>query len=108
MKILEITNVDFSLRHFLLPLMRGMRARGHEVVGVCADGPLLAGVRAEGFRVETVPMMRSLSPLGNVRAWLALRRLIRAEAPDLIHAHAPISGFLARQIGSSAGFSAVP
>ena len=23
MKIIEITNVDFSLRHFLLPLMRG-------------------------------------------------------------------------------------
>ena len=28
MKILEVINVDFSLRHFLLPLMRGhARAR---------------------------------------------------------------------------------
>ena len=52
MKIIEITNVDFSLRHFLLPLMRGVRARGHEVVGVCAEGPLLDAVRAEGFRVD--------------------------------------------------------
>ena len=26
-----------------------MRARGHEVIGVCADGPLLAKPRAEGF-----------------------------------------------------------
>ena len=25
MKVLEIINVDFSLRHFLLPLMRGIR-----------------------------------------------------------------------------------
>jgi hypothetical protein len=40
-KVLEVTNVDFSLRHFLLPLMRGLRARGHEVVGACAEGPLL-------------------------------------------------------------------
>ena len=40
-EILEIINVDFSLHHFLLPLMRGMRARGHDVVGACADGPLL-------------------------------------------------------------------
>ena len=32
MKIAEVTNVDFSLRHFLLPLMRGARDRGHEVV----------------------------------------------------------------------------
>ena len=55
MKIVELTNVDFSLRHFLLPLMRGIRARGHEVVGVCAEGPLLTQVRAEGFRVRVVP-----------------------------------------------------
>ena len=103
MKILEITNVDFSLRQFVLPLMRGMRDRGHEVVGVCADGPLLAVVRAEGFRVETVPLVRRLAPWANLRAWLALRRLIRAEAPDIIHAHAPISGFLARLAGWSLG-----
>ena len=38
LKVIEVTNVDFSLRHFLLPLMRAIRARGHEVVGVCAEG----------------------------------------------------------------------
>ena len=36
LKVIEITNVDFSLAQFLLPLMRAMRARGHEVIGVCA------------------------------------------------------------------------
>ncbi|NVN13650.1 glycosyltransferase family 1 protein, partial [Nguyenibacter vanlangensis] len=72
MKVLEVTNVDFSLRHFLLPLMRGLRAAGHEVVGVCADGPLLADVRGEGFRVETVPMARSFSPVAQARALGAL------------------------------------
>ncbi len=96
MKVLEITNVDFSLKHFLLPLMRGLRSRGHEVVGVSADGPLLDEVRAEGFRIVTVPMARSLSPLAQGRAFLALLRLIRAERPDLVHAHMPISGVLAR------------
>jgi glycosyltransferase involved in cell wall biosynthesis len=95
-KILEVTNVDFSLRHFLLPLMRALRERGHEVVGVCADGPLLAIPRAEGFRVEALPMARSLSPVAQLRAFGALLRLIRAERPDLVHAHMPISGLLAR------------
>ena len=45
MRIIEVTNVDFSLRHFLLPLMRGIRDRGHDVLGVSADGPLLDDVR---------------------------------------------------------------
>ncbi len=103
MKILEITNVDFSLRHFLLPLMRGMKARGHDVVGISAEGPLLAIPRAEGFRIIAVPFVRSLSPIGNVRAFLALRKTMRAERPDLIHAHSPIAGFLARLAARSLG-----
>ena len=52
--------------NFLLPLMRGATARGHEVVGVCADGPLLDDVRAEGLRVVPLPLARSASPLARV------------------------------------------
>ncbi len=103
MRIIEVTNVDFSLKHFLVPLMRGLRARGHEVIGVCADGELLAGVRAEGFRVEALPLARSLSPAAQLRAFLALYRLFRREKPDLVHAHMPISGFLARLAARAAG-----
>ena len=96
MKILQVTNVDFSLRHFLLPLMRALRDQGHDVVGVCAPGPLLDDVRAEGLRVEPLPLARSLSPRAQWTALRALVRLVRAERPDLVHAHMPISGFLAR------------
>lgn len=103
MKILEVTNVDFSLRHFLLPLMRGAVARGHEVVGVSADGALLAEVRAEGLRVEALPLARSFSPRAQWRAYQALLALMRAERPDLVHAHMPISGFLARLAARAAG-----
>jgi glycosyltransferase involved in cell wall biosynthesis len=103
MKIIEITNVDFSLRHFLMPLMRAMRARGHEVVGGCAEGPLLADVRAEGFRVIPIPFVRRLSPLAHLRAFRSLVAILRAEKPDIVHAHMPISGFLARLAARIAG-----
>ncbi|MBN9563738.1 MAG: glycosyltransferase family 4 protein [Alphaproteobacteria bacterium] len=103
MKLLEIINVDFSLRHFLLPLMRGARERGHEVIGACGDGPLLEPVRAEGFRVESLPPMRSLSPVEQGRALAALVRLMRAEKPDLVHTHMPIGGFLGRLAARTTG-----
>ena len=101
--VIEVTNVDFSLRHFLLPLMRGLRDRGHAVIGVSADGPLLADARAEGFHIVALPLARSLSPLAQARAFLALYRLFRREKPDLVHAHMPISGFLARLAARAAG-----
>jgi glycosyltransferase involved in cell wall biosynthesis len=103
MKILEIANVDFSLVHFILPLMRALRARGHEVVGVCADGPLLEIPRREGFRIEAVPMARSLNPVAQARAFASLVELMRREKPDLVHAHMPISGLLARAAARATG-----
>jgi glycosyltransferase involved in cell wall biosynthesis len=103
MKIIEITNVDFSLRHFLLPLMRAIRDRGHEVVGVCAEGPLLDDVRKEGFRVIAIPFVRRLSPLAHLRAFRSLVAILSAEKPDLVHAHMPISGFVARLAARTAG-----
>lgn len=107
MKVIEVTNVDFSLRHFLLPLMRGIRDRGHEVIGVSADGPLLGDVRAEGLRVEPLPLARSLSPLAQWRALRAMIAFLRREKPDLVHAHMPISGFIARLAARIAGVPSV-
>ncbi|NKC32416.1 glycosyltransferase family 4 protein [Falsiroseomonas selenitidurans] len=103
MKILQVTNIDFALLHFISPLMRALRARGHEVQGACAEGPLLAGPRAEGFRIHPIPFARSLNPLPQARALAALVALMRAEKPDLVHAHMPISGLLARSAARIAG-----
>jgi len=102
-KLVEVTNVDFSLRHFLLPLMRAAQARGHEVLGVCADGPLLADVEAAGLRTAPLPMARSLSPRAQWRTLWAMVALFRAERPDMVHAHMPISGVLARLAARIAG-----
>ncbi len=103
MKILEIINVDFALAQFLLPLLREARAQGHNITAVCAGGPWLDPVRAEGFRVIELPLPRSLSPAKLTRAFKSLLRLIREEAPDLVHAHMPISGVLARFAARAAG-----
>ena len=83
--------------------MRGARARGHEVVGICAEGPLLDVPRAEGFRIIPVPMARTLNPRAHLPAFRALRRIMREERFDLVHAHMPISGFLARAAAKAEG-----
>ena len=91
------------MRHFILPLMRGARARGHEVVGLCAVGPLLEIPRAEGFRIEAMPMARSMNPLAQWRAYQAVRDFLKREHCDLVHAHMPISGLIGRAAARSAG-----
>lgn len=103
MKILEVTNSDFALVHFIAPLMRALRARGHEVAGVAAPGPLSREVAAEGFRLIDVPLVRRLAPRAHLHALRLLTALFRQERPDMVHAHMPISGWLARLAAFRAG-----
>jgi glycosyltransferase involved in cell wall biosynthesis len=96
MKICQLCAVDFTLYHFLLPLLRGLRAAGHEVVGACADGPLAAKVRSEGFRVEAMPFVRGYDPRDHFRAFRRAVELFRREQFDLVHVHTPIASLIGR------------
>ncbi|MBL8701850.1 MAG: glycosyltransferase family 4 protein [Alphaproteobacteria bacterium] len=103
MKICQLCAVDFTLYHFLLPLMRAMREAGHEVVGVCAPGTLVEPVRAAGFRVETVPFDRSFDLAAHARAYRAVSGLFARERFDLVHVHTPIASLIARLAAARRG-----
>ncbi len=103
MKICQLCTVDFTLYHFLFPLMKEMREAGHEVVGICADGALLAPVRDAGFRVETSPLARSFNPVRAIGSVLGLYRLFRREHFDLVHVHTPAAAFVGRFAARLAG-----
>ncbi len=96
MKICQLCAVDFTLYHFLMPLARGLRDAGHEVVGVCADGPLVGLVREQGFRVETVPLVRGYDPRDHLWAFRNLVELFRREQFDIIHVHTPVAALVGR------------
>lgn len=105
MKICQLCTVDFTLYHFLLPLMLEMRKAGHDVVGVCADGALVGPVRDAGFRVETPPLARSFNPLRTIRSFVDLYKILRRERFDLVHVHTPAAAFVGRL---AAGLARVP
>jgi glycosyltransferase involved in cell wall biosynthesis len=96
MKIAQLCAVDFTLYHFLLPLMRAMREAGHEVVGIASDGPLLEKVRGEGFRVEPVAIDRSFNVLRHWSSYRALRALFARERFDIVHVHTPVASLVGR------------
>ena len=96
LRICQICTIDFTLYHFLLPLMRAQRDAGHDVEAACADGPFADKVRAEGFRVHAVPLARSHSPVRNARAAIALYRMLRAQKYDMVHTHTPAASFVGR------------
>ena len=103
MKICQLCNLDFTLYHFLLPLMRGMRKAGHEVVGVCTEGEFADMVRREGFRVETVTIERSFNIIRHAGSVRELAGLFAREEFDIVHVHNPVASLVGRLAGWSAG-----
>jgi glycosyltransferase involved in cell wall biosynthesis len=107
MKICQLCAVDFTLHHFLMPLMRAQRAAGHEVVGACARGALTPAIEAEGFRVIDIPIERSTNPAALLRAFFALHSLFRSERFDVVHVHTPIAALAGRPAARLAGVGRV-
>lgn len=107
MKVCQLCAVDFTLNNFLLPLIDGMQARGWQVTAVCSDGPFVADLRDRGYRIETVPIARSMNPLHVLRSLSALRRLFRRERFDVLHAHTPVAALIGRVAARLAGIPLV-
>ena len=103
MKICQLCAVDFTLYHFILPLMRAERAAGHEIVGVCSDGPWMEKISAEGLRTVAVPIARNLNPIQHWASYRRLVRLFREERFDMVHVHTPIAALLGRLAARRAG-----
>jgi glycosyltransferase involved in cell wall biosynthesis len=102
-RVLQVAAIDFQVRHFLMPLIRALAARGHTVDIACADGPLADPARAEGFAVHHVPFARSFDLAAHRRAWPALLKVVRDGRYDVVHGHYPVAGHLARLAAKRAG-----
>lgn len=81
-----------GLETYVWHLAQGLREAGTEVVVVCGDN--VRSVRREhldGLVVHRLPIWRTVSntPVHPGWPWL-LRRIIRAERPDVVNAHAPV------------------
>ena len=86
MKVILFANTDWYLFNFRLPLARALRDAGYEVLLLSPDGAYGPQMQAEGFRWQAFPLSRKgMNPLHELGTIFRLRRLYRAEQPDVVH-----------------------
>lgn len=85
-KVLVCVTEDwFALSHFK-PLIRRLKSLAREVVVVARDSGRVTELRALGVRTIDLDYNRSsLDPRRETRTVMALRRILMAEQPDIVH-----------------------
>lgn len=94
MKIAQFATAAMSVRVLLLDQIKMLEDAGHEVVAICADGPMVKDLRDMGVRVETVSIAREISPLADAWTLVEVVRLLRQHKFDVVHTHTPKAGLI--------------
>ncbi|MGR8919555.1 MAG: glycosyltransferase family 4 protein [Gammaproteobacteria bacterium] len=85
-RVLFVVTADWYFVSHRLDLAVALARSGFEVSVATRPGAAAAAVSAAGIRLLPVPFERSLRrPLADVRALLALHRILGAERPDAVH-----------------------
>ncbi|MDP7034861.1 MAG: glycosyltransferase family 4 protein, partial [Planctomycetota bacterium] len=86
--------------------VQGLQERGHDVLLVTGpalgpEGELLEESRRSGVRVEIVESLRrEIHPVRDLKATIALRRLLRRERPQVVHTHSSKAGIIGRAVAA--------
>jgi glycosyltransferase involved in cell wall biosynthesis len=102
-KVAHIAASDVTLTTLLLNQLSRFREAGFEVSGIAARGPHAAQLDSVGVQFFEIPVSRSLSPLSDLKALIALVQLLRRERFDIIHTHTPKGGLLGQYAALLAG-----
>jgi glycosyltransferase involved in cell wall biosynthesis len=96
-------------QHSTIELFKQLPSEAYELdVVMAAPGEFQERLEALGVRVHCLRhLVRGISPLYDARSLVALTRLFRHEAYDLVHTHSSKTGFLGRLAARLAGIRAI-
>ena len=104
MKVLFVATVRSHIGQFHMPLIRALKAAGHEVHAAYKDNSAdKAGLDLSAIdQVFEVPFERSPYKLKNFTALKELKKVIDAGNYDIIHCHTPMGAVLTRLAAKNA------
>ena len=95
-QVLFAATVYSHLANFHLPFMGLLRAQGYEIHAAAFPDGHKHRVEETASRCWDISFSRLLFSPANLKAFLQMRRLIRAHSFKLIHVNSPISAFIVR------------
>lgn len=99
MKILYVTTVSSTVNAFLIPHIKMLIDKGHEVdVAFNVDQEVKSEVKEMGCKIHIVPFQRSPLTKDNVKAYRLLKKILIEDMYDLVHTHTPVASAIVRLV----------
>ena len=95
LKICQICAVDFTLKHFLLPLINKLEET-FDVTTLCSRGDYIKEFVKNGHKYQEIKINRNLNIFHHLISIKSMRKIFIKEQFDVIHTHSPIASLIAR------------
>lgn len=106
-KVCQVTAVDFTVKHFLAPLISALAQSGCEVTVCCADTGHTPATGDRNITYVEVPFERSLNLIHHFSAYRHILEVFRRERFDIVHVHTPVASVIARLAAARAGVGTI-
>ncbi len=107
LKICQLCAVDFTLYHFLIPLIDGLKKEGWEVEAICSYGKHINPLRDRGYIIKNIDIPRNLNPFKILKSFFLLYKIFKKENYDIVHVHTPVASIIGRIASKLAGVQIV-
>jgi glycosyltransferase involved in cell wall biosynthesis len=94
LRIAHIAASDATLSQLLLNQLERFREAGFQVAGISARGPHAEALRRAEIEFFEIPITRRFGPLSDLKALVAMYKVLRREKFDIIHTHTPKGALL--------------
>jgi len=104
-KVLVVCTTDNMIWQFLLPSINMFKTMGAEVHCACNEtGFWFEELKTKnGLVMHKMPFERSPFKPANLKAYKALKKLVKEQKYDLIYCHQPVGGVMGRLVGKKFG-----
>lgn len=97
MKILYVTTISDTVNAFLIPHIKMLVDKGHQVdVAFNIDQEVKTEIYEMGCKIHQLPLKRSPLKVDNYRAYKMLKNIIITEGYEIVHTHTPIASAIVR------------
>jgi polysaccharide pyruvyl transferase CsaB len=87
----------------VVELSKELKARGHDITVASNGGVYVSELESAGVRHVKLPL-HTKSPFAMIKSYRGLKKLIKRENFDIVHAHARIPGFICGKLAKKLGF----